>query len=209
MHGQGTPASLTAELAVRIARQVTLDDVFLDATGRARSTGSAGDVPSTTGFLQGQGYAAFQLPSSLLLAAAFGASALFLAEDVEAATSTSCGPHRSTHGHRAGPAGRGGGQRRRVHQRAAAGRAPQPQRRRHPVGRARVLPPAVPHAGLRAARPAGPGRGEVAASFSPVTYVMEALRSLILDDLAPGVLVVAVLLVVVVAADVRAVRAYD
>ena len=41
---EGTPAALKAELATRTGRQVTLDDVFLDATGRTRSTGSAGDV---------------------------------------------------------------------------------------------------------------------------------------------------------------------
>ena len=40
--------------------------------------------PSTsTGFLHGQGYGAFQLPSSLLLAASFGTAALFLVEDIE------------------------------------------------------------------------------------------------------------------------------
>ena len=37
----------------------------------------------TTGFLNGQGYGAFQLPSSLLLAASFGTAALFLVEDIE------------------------------------------------------------------------------------------------------------------------------
>jgi ABC-2 type transport system permease protein len=37
----------------------------------------------TTGFLHGQGYGAFQLPSSLLLAASFGTAALFLVEDIE------------------------------------------------------------------------------------------------------------------------------
>jgi ABC-2 type transport system permease protein len=40
--------------------------------------------PSTsTPFLAGQNYAAFQLPSSLLLAASFGTAALFLVEDIE------------------------------------------------------------------------------------------------------------------------------
>jgi ABC-2 type transport system permease protein len=34
-------------------------------------------------FLQGQSYAAFQLPSSLLLAASFGTSALYLVEEIE------------------------------------------------------------------------------------------------------------------------------
>jgi ABC-2 type transport system permease protein len=38
---------------------------------------------STTAFLHGQGYGAFQLPSSLLLAASFGTAALFLVEDIE------------------------------------------------------------------------------------------------------------------------------
>ena len=37
----------------------------------------------TTDFLNGQGYGAFQLPSSLLLAASFGTAALFLVEDIE------------------------------------------------------------------------------------------------------------------------------
>ncbi len=37
----------------------------------------------TTEFLYGQGYGAFQLPSSLLLAASFGTAALFLVEDIE------------------------------------------------------------------------------------------------------------------------------
>ena len=37
----------------------------------------------STAFLKGQNYAAFQLPSSLLLAASFGTAALFLVEDIE------------------------------------------------------------------------------------------------------------------------------
>jgi ABC-2 type transport system permease protein len=36
-----------------------------------------------TSFLHGQGYAAFQLPSSLLLAASFGSAALYLVEEIE------------------------------------------------------------------------------------------------------------------------------
>jgi ABC-2 type transport system permease protein len=41
-------------------------------------------VPAaSTSFLHGQGYGAFQLPSSLLLAASFGTAALFLVEDIE------------------------------------------------------------------------------------------------------------------------------
>jgi ABC-2 type transport system permease protein len=38
---------------------------------------------TTTEFLHGQGYGAFQLPVSLLLAASFGTAALFLVEDIE------------------------------------------------------------------------------------------------------------------------------
>src|SRR6188508_3497353 len=37
----------------------------------------------STAFLHGQGYGAFQLPSSLLLAASFGSAALYLVEDIE------------------------------------------------------------------------------------------------------------------------------
>jgi len=49
------------------------------------NVGQAAEIfPSTsTGFLNGQGYGAFQLPSSLLLAASFGTAALFLVEDIE------------------------------------------------------------------------------------------------------------------------------
>jgi len=36
-----------------------------------------------TPFLMGQNYAAFQLPSSILLAASFGSAALYLVEDIE------------------------------------------------------------------------------------------------------------------------------
>jgi len=48
-------------------------------------TGQAADIfPSeTTDFLEGQGYAAFQLPITLLLAASFGMAALFLVEEIE------------------------------------------------------------------------------------------------------------------------------
>src|ERR1700730_10536858 len=47
--------------------------------------GQAGRIfpSSSTSFLHGQSYAAFQLPSSLLLAASFGSSALFLVEEIE------------------------------------------------------------------------------------------------------------------------------
>jgi ABC-2 type transport system permease protein len=49
------------------------------------NVGQAGRIfPSgSTDFLSGQNYAAFQLPSSLLLAASFGTAALYLVEDIE------------------------------------------------------------------------------------------------------------------------------
>jgi ABC-2 type transport system permease protein len=49
------------------------------------NVGQAGKIfPSkSTSFLEGHGYGAFQLPSSLLLAASFGTAALFLVEDIE------------------------------------------------------------------------------------------------------------------------------
>jgi ABC-2 type transport system permease protein len=49
------------------------------------NTGQAADIfPSDdTPFLKGQGYGAFQLPSTLLLAASFGMAALFLVEEIE------------------------------------------------------------------------------------------------------------------------------
>ena len=55
---------------------------------------------------------------------------------------------------------------------------------------------------------------EVAATINPVTYLMEALRSLILDDLdwdkiLPGFAVVAVLGVVMLVLNVRMIRGYD
>ncbi len=55
---------------------------------------------------------------------------------------------------------------------------------------------------------------EVAATLNPVTYLMEALRSLILYDLdwgeiLPGFAVVAVLGVVMLALNVRMIRTYD
>ena len=51
--------------------------------GRQRRPGGE-DLPvGETEFLYGQGYGAFQLPSSLLLAGSFGTAALFLVEEIE------------------------------------------------------------------------------------------------------------------------------
>lgn len=50
----------------------------------AVNVGQVGKVfTGDTKFLQGQSYAAFQLPNTLLLAASFGAAALFLVEEIE------------------------------------------------------------------------------------------------------------------------------
>src|SRR4051794_8778780 len=48
-------------------------------TGQAAKIFPSGSTP----FLHGQGYGAFQLPTTLLLASSFGAAALFLVEDIE------------------------------------------------------------------------------------------------------------------------------
>ena len=55
---------------------------------------------------------------------------------------------------------------------------------------------------------------EVAATLNPVTYLMEALRSLILDDLdwgtiLPGFAVVAALGAIMLALTVRIIKTYD
>src|SRR4051812_4750624 len=49
------------------------------------NVGQAGRIfpAGATGFLKGQGYLAFQLPNSMLLAASFGTAALFLVEEIE------------------------------------------------------------------------------------------------------------------------------
>ena len=49
------------------------------------NTGQAAEIfpSSSTEFLQGQGYGAFQLPITLLLAASFGMASLFLVEEIE------------------------------------------------------------------------------------------------------------------------------
>src|SRR3954453_11602267 len=49
------------------------------------NTGQAAKIfpSSSTGFLHGQGYGAFQLPTTLLLDSSFGAAALFLVEEIE------------------------------------------------------------------------------------------------------------------------------
>src|SRR5205807_10664506 len=59
--------------------------LFIPMSYLVDNFGQAGRIfpSSSTSFLHGQSYAAFQLPSSLLLAASFGSAALFLVEDIE------------------------------------------------------------------------------------------------------------------------------
>ncbi len=67
------------------APESTIPTLFIPLFFLVVNVGQAGRVfPSdTTGFLHGQSYAAFQLPSSILLAASFGSAALYLVEDIE------------------------------------------------------------------------------------------------------------------------------
>ena len=63
----------------------TIPTLFIPLFFLLVNVGQAGRIfPSgRTDFLNGQGYAAFQLPASLLLAASFGSAALYLVEDIE------------------------------------------------------------------------------------------------------------------------------
>ena len=80
--------ALLGRRAVReIARvpEATIPTLFIPLFFLVVNVGQAGKIfPSqSTEFLKGQGYGAFQLPASLLLAASFGTAALFLVEDIE------------------------------------------------------------------------------------------------------------------------------
>lgn len=65
--------------------EAILPTLFIPLFFLVVNIGQAGKIfPSTTTeFLKGQGYGAFQLPASLLLAASFGTAALYLVEDIE------------------------------------------------------------------------------------------------------------------------------
>ena len=205
---------------------------------------------SSTEFLHGQGYGAFQLPSSLLLAASFGTAALFLVEDIEGGYFDKL---------RAAPVSRTA---------IVLGRLIAESVKGVVIATALVVlglafgitiasgplgfvllvcltalwsvvfvgfmqlvalktrsAAATNSAGLvffpllfltpnfvprdLLTRPM-----EIAATLNPVTYVMEALRSLLLEDLKwgtilPGFLVVAVLGAIMLALNVRMIRSYD
>ena len=65
--------------------EAILPTLFIPLFFLVVNVGQAAEIfPSaSTEFLDGQGYGAFQLPQSLLLAASFGTAALFLVEDIE------------------------------------------------------------------------------------------------------------------------------
>ena len=216
------------------------------------NVGQAGKIfPSgSTPFLEGQNYAAFQLPASLLLAASFGTAALFLVEEIEGGYFDKL---------RAAPVPRTA---------IVFGRLGAEFVKGLGISTALVLLAlpmgirvassvvgfvllilltslwAVTFAGamqliaLKTRSAAATNSGgliffpllfltpnfvprdlltrpmEIAASLNPVTYVMESLRSLILDNLAwskiaPGFGVALVCLAVVVAFNVRVMRNYD
>lgn len=76
------------ERAVREARRAPdalLPTLLIPIFFLVVNVGQAAKIfPSgSTGFLEGQNYAAFQMPSSLLLAASFGTAALYLVEEIE------------------------------------------------------------------------------------------------------------------------------
>ena len=194
------------------------------------NVGQAGKIfPSaSTDFLRGQGYGAFQLPQSLLLAASFGTAALFLVEDIEGVYFDKL---------RATPISRTS---------IVLGRLVAEFAKGLLIATLIVLTAlwAVVFVGfmqliaLKTRSAAATNSGgliffpllfltpnfvprdlltqpmEVAASFNPVTYVMESLRSLILVDLDwstiwPGFLVVAVAGALMLALNVRMINHYD
>jgi ABC-2 type transport system permease protein len=83
--------SATIALGVRSLREATRQPdalfmtMFIPIFFLVVNTGQAAEIfPSdSTDFLEGQGYGAFQLPITLLLAASFGMASLFLVEEIE------------------------------------------------------------------------------------------------------------------------------
>jgi len=205
---------------------------------------------ATTGFLEGQGYAAFQLPATLLLAGSFASAALYLVEEVEGGYFDKL---------RATPASRTSLVLGRLLAEGVKGvvlatvvlllALPFGVRiSSGPVGLLLLVGLsaawAVAYSGLMvrvalatrsaaATNSAGlvffpllfltpnfvprdmlTGPMEIAATLNPVTYVMEALRALVLEELswsaiAPGAIVVIALAALAIALNVRAVRNYD
>jgi len=83
-----THAMVLGQRALREAwrtPEALLPTLFIPLFFLVVNVGQAGKIFPTgsTPFLEGQNYAAFQLPSSILLAASFGSAALYLVEDIE------------------------------------------------------------------------------------------------------------------------------
>jgi ABC-2 type transport system permease protein len=232
--------------------EALLPTLFIPLFFLVVNVGQAGKIfPSdSTSFLQGQTYAAFQLPSSILLAASFGSAALYLVEDIEGGYFDKL---------RAAPVSRTA---------LVLGRLAAEAVKSVAITTAIVLLAlpfgisiasgplgflllivltaawATVFAGfmqliaLKTRSAAATNSGglvffpllfltpnfvprdlltrpmEIAATFNPVTYIMEALRSLILEDfawapIARGFAVVAVLGALMVALNVRMIRHYD
>src|SRR5918994_467316 len=159
--------------------EALLPTLFIPLFFLAVNVGQAAEIfpSSSTDFLYGQGYGAFQLPSSLLLvgltalwAVVFTGFMQLIAMKTRSAAATN-----------------------------SAGLVFFPL--------LFLTPNFVPRDLLT--RPM-----EIAATLNPVTYVMEALRSLVLEDLdwgtiLPGFAVVAVVGVIVIALNVRVINSYD
>jgi ABC-2 type transport system permease protein len=232
--------------------EALLPTLFIPLFFLAVNVGQAAEIfpSSSTDFLNGQGYGAFQLPSSLLLAASFGTAALFLVEDIEGGYFDKL---------RAAPVSRTAIVLGRLIAEAVKGvliaaaivvlglifgisiasgvagflllvgltalwavvftgfmqLIALKTRSAAATNSAGLIffpllfltPNFVPRDLLT--RPM-----EIAATLNPVTYVMEALRSLVLEDLdwgtiLPGFAVVAVLGVIMVALNVRVINSYD
>jgi ABC-2 type transport system permease protein len=232
--------------------EALLPTLFIPLFFLVVNVGQAGKIfpAASTSFLKGQGYGAFQLPSSLLLAASFGTAALFLVEDIEGGYFDKL---------RSAPIPRTAIVAGRLIAEAAKGLliatalvvlalifgisiASGPIGFVLLVGLTALW--SVVFVGfmqliaLKTRSAAATNSGglvffpllfltpnfvprdlltrpmEIAASLNPVTYVMEALRSLILEDLAwsrilPGFAVVAVLGALMVVLNVRMIRRYD
>jgi ABC-2 type transport system permease protein len=246
------------ELSRRAVREVLrtpeslFPTVFIPLFFLVVNVGQAGRIfpAGDTGFLEGQNYAAFQLPSAILLAASFGSAALYLLEDIEGGYFDKL---------RAAPVSRTA---------IVLGRLMAEGAKALIISAVLVLAAlpfgvsvasgplgfvllvvmaslwAVVFSGfmqliaLKSRSAAATQSGslvffpllfltpnfvprdlltrpmEVAATFNPVTYIMEGLRSLILDDLAwsrigRGFAVVAVAGITMVVLNVRTIRAYD
>jgi ABC-2 type transport system permease protein len=83
-----TPALVLGRRALREAirtPEALVPTLFIPLFFLVVNVGQAARIfpGSSTEFLHGQGYGAFQLPSSMLLAASFATSALFLVEEIE------------------------------------------------------------------------------------------------------------------------------